>query len=311
MSDLANFHFIRPAWLLLAPVVVAIWWLTRKSQDPLRGWRAVMAPELLVVLTVQRDSADRWRGTGWLTASLLAVVAVAGPTWRPEPSPFADDPAPVMIVLKANETMNQSDLMPNRMERARLKVADFATERRGQPLGLVAYAGTAHLVLPPTRDTSVVATMAAEISPEIMPKPGDDLADALQLAAATLGDKGGSIVVVADTVDADAERGVAEFHDKNHVPVFFLAVARADTPEAEAVQRAASTLKADVALMTPDSQDVAWLARNAGKAPVAIAVAGQGTRWAEAGWWLVPVLALLALTSFRRVRNLEPTEAIR
>ncbi len=103
-----------------------------------------------------------------------------------------------MVVLKAGETMNQSDLMPSRMERARLKVADFAAERKGQPLGLVAYAGTAHLVLPPTRDTSVVATMAAEISPEIMPKQGDNLVGALQLAVNTLGDSGGSIVVLPE-----------------------------------------------------------------------------------------------------------------
>ena len=70
---------------------------------------------------------------------------------------------------------------------ARLKIADFAAERTGQPLGLVAYAGSAHLVLPPTRDTSVVATMAAEISPAIMPKRGDDLAGALVARRADAG----------------------------------------------------------------------------------------------------------------------------
>ena len=132
---------------------------------------------------------------GWL----LALVAVAGPTWRPEPSPFADDPVPVMLVLRAAESMDQADLLPSRMERARLKVADFAAERKGQPLGLVVYAGSPHLVLPPTRDTDVVAKMAAEISPEIMPKPGDDLVGAIELATRTLGDAGGSIVVMTDT----------------------------------------------------------------------------------------------------------------
>ena len=84
-----------------------------------------------------------------------------------------------MLVLKAGETMDLADLAPSRMERARLKIADFAAERKGQPLGLVAYAGSAHLVLPPTRDTSVVAAMAAEISPAVMPEPGDDLAQSL------------------------------------------------------------------------------------------------------------------------------------
>ena len=122
-------------------------------------------------------------------AWLLAVIAVAGPTWRPEPSPFADDPVPVMLVLRAGESMDLSDLAPSRMERARLKIADFAQQRKSLPLGLVAYSGSAHLVLPPTRDTSVVAAMAAEISPAVMPKPGDDLAGAIELAARTLGQR--------------------------------------------------------------------------------------------------------------------------
>ena len=57
MSFLDAFHFIRPAWLLLAPFVVGIWWLIRRSQDPLRGWRTVMDRELLVALTVENTAA--------------------------------------------------------------------------------------------------------------------------------------------------------------------------------------------------------------------------------------------------------------
>jgi len=313
MTFLSDFHFIRPPWLLLAPVAVWLWWLGRKSQDPLRGWRAVMDHELLAALTVGRISnpSDRpAKPSGrngipsyfWLllAAWLIAVVALAGPAWRPEPSPFADDPVPVMLVLRAGETMDLTDLAPSRMERARLKIADFADERKGQPLGLVAYAGSAHLVLPPTRDTSVVATMAAEISPAIMPRPGDDLAGALSIAAQTLGDAGGSVVVVADTVAEGNASALEQFRAQSRLPIHFLAVARADTPEQDAVDSAASQLGAVVTLMTADSEDVRSLVRSTSKASVAIGVAGESTRWAEAGWWLVPVLALFSLASFRR-----------
>ena len=182
MSLLGDFHFIRPLWLLLAPVSAWLWWRQRRAQDPLRGWRAVMDEELLDALKVGEDSRGKWRDAGLLATWLIGIIAVAGPTWKPEPSPFADDPVPVMLVLKANETMELSDLTPSRMERARLKVTDFANERKGQPLGLIAYAGSSHLVLPPTRDTSVVASMAAEISSAVMPQAGEDLIAALKLA---------------------------------------------------------------------------------------------------------------------------------
>jgi Ca-activated chloride channel homolog len=168
--------------------------------------------------------------------------------------------------------------------------------------------GSAHLVLPPTRDTAVVATMAAEISPSIMPRPGDDLVGALKLATQTLGDAGGSIVVVADSVAAD-ESILVELRRSNRLPIHFLAVARPDTPELDAIRRAATVLGADVTVMTPDLSDVQLLVRSTAKAPVAVNVAGAGTRWAEAGWWLVPLIALISLVGFRRVESGTPWKA--
>lgn len=310
MNFLGDFHFLRPLWLLLLPVAVWLWWFKGRALDPLRGWRAVMDAELLEAQTVGQDKSRRWSGWPLLVGWSVAVIAIAGPTWRPEPSPFADDPVPVMLVLKAGETMDANDLSPSRMERARLKVADFAAERNGQPLGLLAYAGSAHLVLPPTRDTSVVATMAAEISPAIMPKPGDDLAGALDLATRTLSESGGSIVVLADTIHPSSEGALRDFRAANRIPIHILAVAHADTPELDAIESAASRLKAKVTLLTPDSSDVATLVRRTAKAPVAVSAEGEGMRWAEAGWWLVPVLAALMLTQFRRERSSSEKEEV-
>ncbi len=276
------------------------------------GVRAVMDRNLLDALTVERTTSPphHLRGAGLLAAWLLATVALAGPTWRPEPSPFADDPVPVMLVLKAGESMDQSDLLPSRMERARLKIADFAELRKGQPLGLVTYAGSTHLVLPPTRDTSVVATMAAEISPEIMPKPGDDLAAALQLAERTLGSAGGTMVVIADTVNESSENDLSEFHAQNRTPVHILGITRTNTPEWDTLRIAASALGATLTPVTPDEADVRALVKDVARVPVVSRDAGEGTRWAEAGWWLVPMIALLSLLDFRRVQNPNPTREL-
>ena len=208
-----------------------------------------------------------------------------------------------MLVLRAGETMDQSDLLPTRMERARLKVADFAAARKGQPLGLVTYAGSAHLVLPPTAcHTKVVATMATEIGPEIMPKPGDDLASALRLAERTLGDVGGSIIAVSDMVAESNDAALADFRAECNVPVYYLAVGRSDTPEIDSIRRAAEATRGEVTLITTDSADVESLVRKTARAFVSTS-AEDGARWAESGWFLVPLLALLSLSAFRRVRD--------
>lgn len=303
MSVFGDFHFIRPAWLLLIPVVMWVWWRIGKLLDPLRGWRDVMDRELLHSMHVGADESNRFSRYSLLAGWLIGAVALAGPTWHPEPSPFADDPLPSMVLLSAAETMDLSDLSPSRMERARLKIADFAEQRKGQPMGLIAYAGSAHLVLPPTRDTSVVAEMAAEISPQIMPKPGSDLLAALDLAAKTIGNVGGTIVVVTDTVQSGQDDQLKAFRSDNRIPVSFFAVARRDTPELDAINSAARSVGGSVTLMTADTSDVQALAKEIATTPVAVGQEGDGTRWAEAGWWLVPVMAVIVISSFRRVES--------
>ena len=268
-------HLIRPLVLFAAPLVVLIWWLWWRAHDPLRGWRGVVDPDLLKAMTVNGSAGTRWRGAGTLLAWLMALLAVAGPTWRPEPSPFSDNPSPVMILLKADESMNREDFSPSRLERARLKVIDFSTVRKGRPTGLIAYAGSAHLVLPPTRDTDVVGAMAEHISPEIMPKPGNHLNAAIQLAEKTLRETGGSIVVVADSVPAYTSK----------LPVYVLAVSRKPIKGA--------------LMIRADQSDIETLDHKTRGSLISVTAEGK-TRWAEAGWWLVPILGIFALLQFRR-----------
>ncbi|MBK6287394.1 MAG: VWA domain-containing protein [Gammaproteobacteria bacterium] len=306
MSGLpGDFHFIRPLWLLLAPVAVALWWLWRREADPLRGWRRQLAPELLEALVVGHSRRQHWQGGSLLVAWLLGVVAVAGPTWQLEPSPFADDATPLMLLLKADASMEQSDLEPSRLERAWLKIADLAAARRGQPLGLIAYAGSAHLVLPPTRDTAIVASMAAEVSPQIMPEPGDRLDRALALAQRVLaqGARGGSIVVLADAVDTDSALLEAAGTERS-IAVQFLALNLPGSSEDQSLRAAARILSGHVEAFAIEGDDVAALVRRAARTPDTLR-GEQGGQWQEAGYWLVPPLALLMLAAFRRRERAE------
>ncbi len=298
---LTNFHFLRPAWLLLLPVAVVLWWLWRRCVDPLRGWREQIEPDLLKWLAVGERSSPsasaRWLPAGWF----LATVAVAGPTWRLEPNPFAEDAPPLIVLLKADISMNRPDPLPSRLERAKLKIADLAAAHHGRPLGLIAYSGSAHLVLPPTRDTAVVAEMAAEISPEIMPEPGDRLDLALRKAIEILSatEAGGSVLVIADAVEGDLRAAAAEHSAAGRFPLRFLALTDPDTPDAETIREAARSLRATVQQLTLDNADVVALSR-AATSRSAAGISGESSRWQEAGYWLVPLIALIVAVSFRR-----------
>lgn len=300
MMIFGDFHFIRPWWLLMVPLGIVIWRLHGRALDPMRAWKKVIDAELLEAQTVGHDTEGTWRTRILLAGWIIAAIAIAGPTWKPEPSPFSDDPVPVMMLLNVGESMNVADIQPSRLERAHLKIADFAKARDGLPLGLVAYAGSSHLVLPPTRDTGIVADMALEISPEIMPRPGSDLAGALDLAAGKLAETGGVIVVVLDTVVQDQTAELEAYRKKTQIPVEILAIAGEGSTELDSIKKAASALGAEVTLMSADNRDIDTLIRRSANMPVAVAMQGEGARWQEAGWWLVPVLLILMLTQFRR-----------
>ncbi len=296
---LQSFHFLRPAALLLGPLAVGIWWLWQCRADPLRGWRAQVDPALLEALTDHPDNRPN-RHVWLLTAWLLASIAIAGPSWKPVPSPFAEDATPLILLLKVDTSMDTPDPLPSRIERARLKITDLAEARPGQPMGLIAYAGTAHLVLPPTRDTAVVAIMAAEISPEMMPEPGDRLDLALDRSADLIRSNGGNgtILVITDTATS-ATPALSESYRAAGSPFTqILAIGPAGN-QPDPLRPLARALDADLVAMTDDNADVARIVRGAARPPVSRSADGT-ERWQDAGYFIVPILAVFALLPFRR-----------
>ena len=296
-----NFHLLRPWALMLAMPALALWWLGRRAADTTRRWARVMDPDLLKLLVVGGNSGRRLGPNdvlllGWVAAA----VAIAGPTWKREPSPFADALPPVMVVLKVAPSMTTTDLAPTRLDRARQKIADLLKAREGGAAGLVAYSGSAHLVLPPTADRDVVLAMAGALAPQIMPREGDRLADAVALAAQVLrdGGRGGSILIVADTVAP----GQAEaLKASEGAPVVFFAVAPLAAVRADkALQAAVSALDARLVSTTSDGDDVQAFTRRLADRNMAGAPPGETERWQEAGYWLGFLIAALVFGWFRR-----------
>lgn len=296
---LAAFHFIRPWWLLLLLPALLLWWAERRSADSTHRWAKVIDPELLKHLITGGEARRRIRpGDVALLGWLVGIVALAGPTWREVPSPFAAAARPAMVLLKVSPTMRTTDLAPTRLDRARQKLADLLKSRAGAPTGLIAYSGTAHLVLPPTVDADVVLDMAKALSPDIMPREGDALADAVAQADSVLADAklGGSILVMADAIAPGQVAALA----RPAVPVTILGLTAPDTTADAGLADTAKTLGASLIPTSLDDTDVGQMTRRlaAGAAPTL--GQGEGQRWEEAGYWLMPLIALIVLLWFRR-----------
>jgi Ca-activated chloride channel family protein len=294
-------HLLRPLWLWSLLPAVLIWFGLWHLQDRVAAWKQLIDPHLLEHLLVDGQRRRRLRPIHLaLVLWVLCAVALAGPSWQREPSPFADDQAGLMVLLKAGATMNATDVQPSRLERSKHKLTDLLEQREGSATGFIVYSGSAHLVMPLTRDRRIVATMAAEISPEIMPVDGDALGDALELAASALDRAGvpGSALVIADSVSSTQVDALTV--SAPQLPLQFLAVIPPNAPLDSGLQQAAQVLGAKVTRLTIDQADVQRIARTAQTDFRAAPMDEGGDDWKDAGYLVVPMIALIALAWARK-----------
>src|SRR5262249_57312205 len=106
----------------------------------------------------------------------------------------------LMIAIDVTAAMVSSDVAPTRLERAKQKIRDLLAARAGARTGLIAYAGTAHLVMPLTDDRAVLEPFLAALAPGLMPVQGKNATAALTLANNMLATEAvaGTILIVAD-----------------------------------------------------------------------------------------------------------------
>ena len=124
-------------------------------------------------------------------------------------SPFTEDQAPLVIALDVSSSMEMTDIQPSRLQRAQQKVRDLLAERSGARTALLAYAGSAHMVLPLTDDPNILEMYVEALSPAIMPEQGKDAAKALDLAQEMLAKEEvpGTILFLTDGISKESASG--------------------------------------------------------------------------------------------------------
>ncbi|MCF6262976.1 MAG: VWA domain-containing protein [Xanthomonadales bacterium] len=315
LSSLSQFHFIRPWWLLLVLLAVFLMWSVFKRSDSLRVWKNVISPQLLKHLLIRESTEQgRWRPVYMLGLAWLAgIVALAGPSWQLQNSPFSEDQAAMFIVLKVSPEMLSMDIQPSRLQRSTLKIHDLLALKSDVRTGLIAYAGSAHLVMPLTSDSGIINSSAAALEPEIMPQPGDEVSAAIAMANQRLKKAvvPGSIVLITDAVDAAQLSELTAIRKRGGVDVHILAMAAAanvippaGSPPApaldmRALSAAAKALGGSLTVVTADKSDVIELSKKI-EHSISNAPAGDGQQWKDAGYYLLPFIAFFLLTFFRR-----------
>ncbi|MFZ2312319.1 MAG: VWA domain-containing protein, partial [Methylobacter sp.] len=216
--NLAEFHFIRPYWLLaVIPYLVILAFMLRNKLNQ-GNWSAVCDAELLpYILQEKAVNQSRWPLTAAAIAALLVIIALAGPTWKRLPSPVFRNDSAVVIALDLSRSMDAADIKPSRLIRARYKIADILKQRKDGQTALLVYAGDAFTVTPLTDDTETIASQLEALNTDIMPSQGSNTALVLENAVELFKQAGlqkGQILLVTDGVDVDKTLATVKSLDK-------------------------------------------------------------------------------------------------
>ena len=290
------FHFLRPEYLLLLlPAWALVWWLLRQQNDETK-WKKVIDPKLLKHLLIEPEQNHAKIAAPWhlgLVLTLL-ILAVSGPSWKLKDSPFTKDDTKVAVLISVKKSMLTTDIMPNRLSRAAIKVEDLMNERADTQAALLAYSGTAHLVLPLTYDHSIIKTFADALDPGIMPLEGDNVQDALLLAQEQLESKSATVIVLTDAISPSAVKLAVKKGFDSSMNVILWKLASPELSSEADFKSAASILNANVVDYAGDNADVKEVSSLIEK-NFKNAMADDSNKYEDGGYWLVPIIFLLLL----------------
>lgn len=307
LAALEHFHFLRPAWALaIVPwiLISIVQGRRRASRDMFGG---IIAPHLLEHLRLQRFQS-RWLNPANFTKviAVLLLLLLMGPTWKQQPSPLSQDEAALVILLDVSSSMQQADVQPSRLQRAKQKISDLLALRPDKKAALVVYAGSAHTVLTLTADQEILNQYLAAITPAIMPRPGKFPEYGLPLIGEILQDTTApaTVVMFADGLGSDSTAAFADyFASTGHQ----LLVAGVGTEQQEpglaplerrALQQLASDAGGSYFDLTVDDSDMRRINRRINSHFVVIE--DSALPWLDSGYVLVfPAMALF-LMWFRR-----------
>lgn len=301
------FHFLRPTWgLMLIPYGFIIW-MTRRLDANKDMFGGIIAPHLLAHLRLE-GGTRRWFSPSSMGGVFIVVtlIILMGPSWRQQPSPLSQDESALVILLDASSSMEQRDVQPSRLQRARQKASDLLAGRPDKRTALIVYAGTAHTVLSLTADQDILNQYLAALKPGIMPRSGKFPEYALPLVDEVLRDSSAAATVVlfTDGKGADSQQAFVDFFVGRPHQLLIVGVGTQNSKgsliplERRGLEQLAEGAGGKYIELTVDDRDMRQVQRRIESHYVV--VDDQALPWLDSGYPLVFVAMAIFILWFRK-----------
>jgi Ca-activated chloride channel family protein len=176
---MSSVHFTNPALfhlLWVVPLLGTLIFLMLRRGEVALGRFTLLRGRLS---SVDRKKRLLKRGLV-LGAIVFVILGLTRPGWNPGPVTVRQRGRDVAFVLDVSRSMLAEDLVPNRLERAKLAIMDTLEVIEGDRVALIAFAGYPTLVCPLTQDYQFFRWAVEGLSTESISLGGTMIGDAVR-----------------------------------------------------------------------------------------------------------------------------------
>lgn len=299
-----NFHFLRPWLLLLLVLPLSLYGFYFRGINAQSSWQKVIDKRLLDFLLVKGSAAKRrLLVLTSLFGMMMAIVSAAGPSWQKVEVPLLSQKNPVMILLNLSSDMEQTDITPSRLMRAKYKIKDFLSLLKGSQAGMVVYSSEPFLISPITEDMNILQNLLPAIGVDIMPTNGDRLDRAIDFAVSKLKNAGyskGELVIFASDVGQKFDQAL-DAAKKAKADGYKIDIIGVSSAANEKLSMVASSGGGSYWLVQTGDDKIAALAKELSQNKGDLSLGkNMRTIWFDGGYWLLIVPLLCCLLFFRK-----------
>jgi Ca-activated chloride channel homolog len=220
---MAEWTLLRPWWLLaLFLPGLLFYWHWRQHHTG----QTFIRQSILRYLRGQQTETTRKSTLWWLLPWVLAVLALSGPAHRQSDTLYQSDDIWIWM-LDTSRSMLADDVPPSRLLSSRYQLFDLLDQAKGRRIALIAFAGDAYVITPPTDDHETLRFLLRELEPEVMPVAGSDPVAAIQLALTMIGNNNrqrARLLLITDDLQTTQRQTITELLRKQQQSLDVLAV---------------------------------------------------------------------------------------
>jgi len=158
-----------------------------------------------------------------LIAFIFFVVGVSDPQVGSRLEKVKREGIDLYLVLDVSNSMLAEDIRPNRLDRAKMAIANLVDRLQGDRIGIVVFAGHAYKQLPLTTDYSAAKLFLSAVDTKIVPSQGTAIGEAINMAVSSFDDSqhNKAIVVITDGENHEDDAvEAAKVADEKGIKVF-------------------------------------------------------------------------------------------